>query len=125
MNAVLRSRVSPSVVQILVTSLGPGDAPQGAGVLQRNLVVGNCVRLQLFAPSVDRVGLRQVHRDRQSVLRGRLGGLQRQLVDRRQIWTAHQAAKRAMQQRVGILVGEPGQTLHFERARKDRPLVAV
>jgi serine protease Do len=40
---VLARRVSPSVVQILVTSLGPSGTPQGAGVLERQRIIGSGV----------------------------------------------------------------------------------
>lgn len=39
----LARRVSPSVVQILVTSLGPSGTPQGAGVLERQRIIGSGV----------------------------------------------------------------------------------
>jgi serine protease Do len=39
----LARRVSPSVVQILVTSLGPSGAPRGAGVLERQRIIGSGV----------------------------------------------------------------------------------
>jgi serine protease Do len=39
----LARRVSPSVVQILVTSLGPNAASQGAGVLERQRIIGSGV----------------------------------------------------------------------------------
>jgi serine protease Do len=39
----LTRRVSPSVVQILVTALGPSGAPQGTGILERQRIIGSGV----------------------------------------------------------------------------------